>query len=531
MSEYPEELENNILIASILDQTCTRAVFTGVKCILKGEFATFTLRKQEIMKRYFSVTGFSIFIAIFLWFSSFLNAEAQVRNLTFTIHLRSVYETKISLMGLSGTKAFKTIVEVHGVKNGETAKLLVPKEHLPGEFVLRFDYKEKIGSTPYPSEKNIMINDQELELWASPMQVNNPDSTWFQKGERENAAFILFMKENGRQKEKLGLLQQFLANYDEPKSKFYQQGIEEYETRRQAYNQWLDARVKEDRKLFVSSLYRFHYIPQIPWEGTEKERAFSVINHYFDGIDFNDPVIIKTSQINEWMNSYVNLHMQMATTTHLRDSLVACAARTAVEKAKMGNPVVYGWMVDYFFRGFESNNLPEGMKVLQPYLDDPNCLTSKRMEIERRIKGMETLVKGSKAPNIELKDAAGKPFDLYKFNPASPNQLIVFWSADCSHCIETVDAIYPWLQQPENKAKISVVAVSLDETDTEIKKWEQKIPLLGGWKHVRAAEGVNSKVANDYFILATPVMILIDSKTREIIAMPPTLNELRASVR
>jgi thioredoxin-related protein len=487
--------------------------------------------QNNIMNRHFTDILSKIIIAIFLWHVSTFNTIAQNRDISLTIHLRGVSESKISLMGLSGTKAFKTIVEVQGIKNGETATLKVPAEHLPGEFVLRFDYKEKKESTPYPSEKNIIINDQDLELWACPMQANNPDSTWLQKGERENAAFALFMKENGRQKEKLGLLQQFLTNYDDTKSKFFRQGIEEYEKRRDAYNQWLEERVKEDKALFVSSLYRFQYIPQIPWEGTEKDRALSVINHYFDGIDFNDPVITKTSQMNEFMNSYVNLHMQMATTTALRDSLISSATRNAVEKAKHGSPMVYGWMVDYFYRGFESNNIPEGMKVLQPYLDDPSCLTSKRMEIERRLKGMETLVKGSKAPNIDLKDSLGNLFDLYDFNPASPYILILFWSADCSHCTETVKAISPWLEKTENKQKVSVVAVSLDETETEIKAWEQKIVQLNGWKHLRAAEGVRSKVANDYFILATPVMIVLDTKTREIIALPGTLNELIAALK
>ena len=483
------------------------------------------------MTKHFSGTGFKIIIAVFLWLAPVSLILAQSKDVNLTIHLRGVSESKISLMGLSGTKAFKTIVEVQGVKNGETATLKVPAEHLPGEFVLRFDYKEKKESTPYPSEKNIIINDQDIELWVSPMQANNPDSTWMQKGERENAAFVLFMKENGRQKEKLGLLQQFLANYDDTKSKFYQQGIDEYEKRREAYNQWLADRVKHDRKLFISSLYRFQYVPEVPWKGTEKERAFSVISHYFDGIDFNDPVIIKTSQLNEFMNSYVNLHMQLAKTTALRDSLVTSAAHAAVEKAKQGNPIVYGWMVDYFFKGFESNNLPEGMKVLQQYLDDPNCLTSKRMEIERRLKGMETLVKGSKAADIELKDSLGNLFKLYDFNPSSPYILLLFWSADCSHCAETVKVLYPWLAESEIKQKVSVVAISLDETETEIKAWEQKIVTLNGWKHLRAADGVRSKVANDYFILATPVMIVLDATTKAIVATPATPDELKSFIR
>jgi len=34
-------------------------------------------------------------------------------------------------------------------------------------------------------------------------------------------------------------------------------------------------------------------------------------------------------------------------------------------------------MVDYFYNGFETNNIPAGMKVLQPYLEDLNCITNK----------------------------------------------------------------------------------------------------------------------------------------------------------
>lgn len=456
---------------------------------------------------------------------------AQVSNISITIHLRGVSESKISLMSASGTRTIKPIVEVQSVKNGEATTIQVPRESLPGEFVLRFDYKEKKESTPYPSEKSIFISNQNLELWVSPIYCNNADSTWFQKGEKENAAFALFSKENGRQKEKIGLLQQFLMNYDDQKSKFYKLGTEEYEQRRQAYNLWLDAQVRKDKALFVSSLYRYQYVPQIPWEGSETERMKSVIKHYFDGIDLNDSILIRTSDINKWMDSYVNLYGQMATSMALRDSLLPVAATTAIEKAKSGHPLVYGWMVDYFFKGFESNNIPSGTKALEPYMNDPNCPTSKRKEIERRLTGMQTLVKGSKAPDVVLNDKSGNRFTLYEHNPATPFTLLVFWSADCSHCVETVNALYPWCEQTENKQNITVVAVSLDETESEVKAWELKTGQLNGWKHLRAVEGVRSKVANDYYILATPVMVLIDSKTRNIIALPNNVKELVEATR
>ena len=68
-------------------------------------------------------------------------------------------------------------------------------------------------------------------------------------------------------------------------------------------------------------------------------------------------------------------------------------------------------MVDYFYKGYEANGLDAGMKILTPYLDDPNCLTTKRIEINRRLKGIEKLVAGNKASDIDIKDKDGAVFD------------------------------------------------------------------------------------------------------------------------
>ncbi len=447
------------------------------------------------------------------------------------IHLRGVYESKISLIPLTGSNQFKSIVEVPGLKNGETTNFEVPTGELPGEFVLRFDYKEKKDSPSYPSEKRILIHMQSLELWLNPMYCNNQDSAWFQKGERENTTFTSFLNENKKNRSMISELQNFLMNYDDTKSKFYRQGIKEFEKRRKIYNKWLNNQYVKDTSLFAGNMYKFYYIPQIIWKGSQADREKSVINHYFDGIDFADPRITKTSQMNEWMNAYVNLNLKNATTIILRDSLISEAARAAIEKSRQGLPVVYGWMVDYFYKGFETSNIPAGMKVLKPYLDDSFCLTSKRMEIEKRLKGINTLVAGVVAPDILINDADGNPFELKLYDSNTKYILLVFWSAACSHCIEMVDAVYPWQLKPEIREKISVVAISLDETDAEIKAWMLKAKELSGWKHLRASEGIRSKVANDYFILSAPVMILLDAGTKQIITLPDTPGELAKAVQ
>ena len=241
------------------------------------------------MIKHHSAKGLILISIILTGLSSSFHLSAQAtRDVNLTVHLRGVYESKISLLAISKSQIFEPIIEVPEVLNGGTTTLLVTKDHLPGEFVLRFDYKENAASTPYPSEKYLFINDQDLEFQASPVYCNNADSSYFQADERENKAFAKFSAENGKQKEKLGVLQNFLLSYDDTGSKFYQEGISEYEKRREAYNQWLAGRTAEDKALFVSSLYSFQYVVRIPWEGNETDRVYSLINHYFDGIQIRE---------------------------------------------------------------------------------------------------------------------------------------------------------------------------------------------------------------------------------------------------
>ncbi|MBW6461075.1 MAG: redoxin domain-containing protein [Bacteroidales bacterium] len=448
-----------------------------------------------------------------------------------TIHHRGVYESKISVLALSRTYTMQPILSEEGIKNGETVLFPIPAENLPGEFVIRFDYKENEASKPYPSEKNLIISTQDIELWVHPMFSNNTDSTWYMDGERENAAMLAFMTENYRQKEVLGMLQNFLLNYDDNQSDFYSEGIREYEKRRISHNAWIREQIKAYSGLFAATLFRFQLVPDIQWRGSEQERKQSLIDHYFDLIDFNDSLLINTRDFKSWMDQYVNIYGEQATTTALRDSLFTAAGKNAIEKAKPGHPEVYGWMVDYFFRGYESFNIQQGIAMLALYISDPNCMTQKRQAIQKRLDGMKTLIPGSIAPDFVFTGDAGEDVNFHNYNTGKPYKLLLFWSADCQHCFEMVNKLSNWYQQAGHKEKVEVLAVSLDETDTEVAEWRQAIMHLPGWKHILTEGGVNSTEANSYFILATPVMVLVDAGTNTILTLPESVEQMEAALK
>ena len=466
---------------------------------------------------------------LILAFVSVQNVIAQDVNLK--IHLSKVFSSKISLLPLSGAGALKPFIEKNNIKDHETVVLTVPADKLPGQFVLRFDYVEKEGSTPYPSERYFFIGSQDLELWVQPKSVNNPDSTYFQKGEKENTLFADFSKDNMKRKEQLGLLQNFLMSYDQPQSKFYTIGIEEYENRRNEYNKWVSTQIDLHKDAFVSCTFPFQYVQPIVWRGNEKERMNSLMEHYFDGMDFKNPLLANTAELKEWMNKYVNLYGAQSTTVTLRDSLFTLAGKRAIEKAKTGHPLVYGWMVDYFYAGFESFNISSGIKMLEPYLNDPLCLTNKRKAIEVRLKGMETLVVGSIAPDFPWKMNSGKIIQFHDFKTEAKYKLVMFWSADCQHCKELLAKLYPWYENPTYRELLDVFAISVDETDTEIPAWEKAVANYPAFKHKRAEKGIRSPEASAYFVLATPTLILVDAKTNQIVALPENVEQLQAAMK
>jgi len=443
-----------------------------------------------------------------------------------SITIDGVYDSNISLLPLLGESALQPIITTERVRKGIIARMEVSEKYLPGEFVLRFDYRQTESDEPYPAEKFIIINDQDLDLWVHPLYSNNPDSTWFQMNERENNTYSQFLTENSKRRAALSLLQNLLLNYDNANTEFYRSGIDEYASRRIIYNKWIKSKARENKKLFVSKLFGFEYIPEIHWNGSDKDRKQSFRENYFEGMDFHDPILLKTSKMKQWMDRYVNLYGELATTIEMRDSLFTFAGRKAIEAVKEGDPEVYGWMVDYFFDGYESFNIAKGISMLEPYVNDPNCLSAKSENIRLRIEGLKTLAPGVLAPNFSLKTSEDQQFDLYNSDLQGRFTLLLFWSADCNHCTETIRGLHKWYSTKSSGRLLDIVTISLDESEQEITAWKESIGNYPGWTHLLTAKGVRSKVVSDYYIVGIPVMILINTETKELEYIPETVEQL-----
>lgn len=445
--------------------------------------------------------------------------KLEIRSIN--LQLRGVYDSKVTLTPFFQGRYQNPLVEVSDVK-GEL-KMNVPANYLPGQFLIRMDYRKKAEDQPYPSEFIFYMNDQDLDLGINPLAIY-PDSIYF-GNDTENPVFFKFGRENEIRRQQLIMLEQLLTVYDTRNSKFYKMAEIEFENRLLQYNGWISSQKSENSKLFVSHIFDFQKAIPIRWDLPDLQRSEEQVLHYFDEIDLNDTLIVKTQALENFLSRYMGLLGLRATTEKLRDSLFVEAGRIACEKTSSGHPKVYGWMVDYFYRGYESYNISSGIAMLQKFISDPRCLTSKRQEILKRLEGMQKMKKGTVAQGFEAEMFDGMKLRFDGISKQKKYELVVFYESDCSHCKELLKELAQWYSIPENKVWFEVITVAMDD---DRKIWEQSYTKNKfDWYDVWAPGGVNSKVANDYYILSTPVIYIID-KEMKIAATPDNLKGIES---
>jgi len=442
-----------------------------------------------------------------------------------TVQLRGVHSSNITLTPFNGVRFALPLQHIDSVLPGNRCRFIVPDSLLPGEFLLRFDYRAKAGDAPYPAEMQFYLNRENIRLYAHPLHLSG-DSLRME-GDVENTVWNGFQKTNMLHRQQIGLLEQLLGNYTRRNSKLYAVALKEYEDRRVDYNRWLDSMTVAHRDCYVSHLFKFQQIGKQNWLALPADRVEGVAAHWFDGFNFNDTTVLRSRQMGEFINGYLSLYGMRATSEAIRDSLFTQAGRQACRLASAGNPKVYGWFVDYFYLGYETYNITSGLRMLEEHQNNPRCLTSKKMEIARRLAGLKNQLPGTQCANLLVHDFDDRPHTI-NLQGNTKKQLVLFYESDCGHCIDLLAELTKWYAEPEHAAALTVYTIALDDTRQH---WEpaflkNKFPWTDRW----APGGVNSQAAADYYMLSTPSLFLLDENGK-LLSIPTSVEGLDKSLR
>ena len=471
------------------------------------------MKKQVQLKRKQGV----MWVALFMLVCTSMYASPR----TLTVKLRGVYDSKITLTPFDGLRFGSPLTVAPGVKAGSEVQFVVPDSLLPGEFLIRFDYRAKETDTPYPSELSLYLNREDIHVYAHPLYLRGDSLRLV--GDRENKAWFAFSGKCEQQRQQLGLLRQLLEQYDRPASSEWTQVLSAYENRRAGYNRWIDSLAQVQKDLYVSHLYSFQQLKTENWKATPADRMEALTRDWFKGVNFNDTVVLRSRYMNELMNGFMGMYGARSTTQALRDSLFTEAGKLAIGLASAGHPRMYGWLVDYFYTGYETYNIVPGMKMLEKHLNNPGCLTTKRLAIAKRLEGIKKMMPGIKVRNVMVHNFADSEETINMASCDKAYRLLIFYDSKCDHCRELLATLRTWYTSPVNNARLDIVSVCVDSSR---EAWAAATTANAfPWTDRYAPGGINSQAASDYYVLSAPNMYLMD-KNGVLVGTPDTVKEM-----
>ncbi len=373
----------------------------------------------------------------------------------------------------------------------------IPTKNLP--CVTSLEFRMLTGNKRSMSLE-VVMSDKDLRI-SLPDWNSNPH--WH--GDHENIANENFVRNNFNQKQRLQILQNFISNYAE-RDELLNLALKTYKQQREEYNQWVSRQINKNENLWISHFWKNQFFTKAEITTDKEKNLHEVIEYTFEFEDFKDTTLLNSDYFLKLINNYMSMNEMLVQATKAnRDSLMTKAGRELAQKASMGHPRLYGWVVDYLYTNYERYSIHMGIVMLQDHINNPNCLTYKKQEINRRLEGINRLMPGKTTALLQLENGAKEVVDV--FNKTDKPLLLFFYESDCGHCEGLLERIKYWHTTTDASSQISICTISLDEDYNTWKKYHKEKDYE--WKDLHAPGGINGKVAKDYVLLSTPTMIVL----------------------
>lgn len=282
--------------------------------------------------------------------------------------------------------------------------------------------------------------------------------------------------------------------------------------------------IQESYESTSKNLLSGHFIrankPYIPTaqEMGQAPYLFHKMEHYFDVLDLNDPVLQGTDFLSGKVVDYI-FHI-FRTPPRNRGEMeheIQLKVQTLVQLLKnVDLPYQVLLMEDLWDTAIHYNLDTAADHIYKNYLRDLAQETQNTKLIDK-IETFNRLRLGAIAPEITWEEGE----TVKNLNELSGNKyyVLVFWSSTCSHCLNEL----PKLQQGIKEiTDTQVVAIGLED---EQKNWEKESAKLPDFIHGISLGKWDSRYVELYKIQQTPTYYILDAEKR-IVAKPENYGEV-----
>lgn len=242
----------------------------------------------------------------------------------------------------------------------------------------------------------------------------------------------------------------------------------------------------------------------------------SVKEHFFDAIDFNNKVLVKSTLIVDRINDYVfyvNVSQDIKTQNNLYINSIADVFH------KINNPALTKSIVYYLLKRFSYNDNKAVTEILLNDYFDKLPITDQDLDFKNSIIEKMKIAVNAPAPDITWQDFGGNK-SLYQLKDAK-YYLILFWSSTCSHCLREVPILYDYLK---DKKDIKVIAIGLEDGPNP---WNAEMSKYPNFIHVFGENHWLNQFAKAYEVHSTPTYIILNAN-KIIVSKPYAETDVKA---
>jgi thiol-disulfide isomerase/thioredoxin len=381
----------------------------------------------------------------------------------------------------------------------------------PGIYAIVFPGKTLSMDFLVDKEQVISINADTTKL-ASAEVIGSSAHTLFQEYQR-------YLSIKGRE------LQEARTSYNNATTKEDSTKYEAiYNQKNKELNEYRTLTVQNNPESMLAALFSAMNYPETPnKKPVSRQDTIDNYNHYrahyWDGVTFMDPRIIRTPFFLPKFERYYREVLPQAPDSLIKDfDYKLLLARSAPEMYRF----MLNWLTDeylnpkymgqdrilvHLFNKYHSQGLT-------PWLNEKQQETIRR----RAYMVMLNLV-GEKAANLEMVDSNNKARNLY--DVVADYTLVVFWDPTCGHCKEELPRLDSAYRASWKAKGVKIYAVL---TEDKKKEWVNYIKdhKLGEWYHVYQTKEKEKEIADaqqpgfrqSYDVIQTPTLLLLDKEKR-----------------
>ncbi len=328
----------------------------------------------------------------------------------------------------------------------------------------------------------------------------------------ENLIYYDYMGIKGMNMYKLDVLNTLIENYP-PNDEFFPEVLKQYNLLQTQLVDRINELINNNPNTLASRYIKTDRPVFANLGLSEDAQNLMLKKHYFDYVDFSDTMLIRSTILTSKVVGYLSLYQNNANSQEELEENMLIGVDSVLSYAQQ-NQQVYEFLIDFLINGFESIGFEKGLEHIAKasYLDNFCENTERKLKLENKIELIRKLAIGQPAPNFVTKDINGKDVDLSKID--AEKTVIVFWASWCTHCDEIMPIINSYYGKNQD---IEVIAVSIDESKADLMKSIAENNY--GWIHVAELNGWNGPIVEEYGIVATPSIFVLN-KNKEIIGKP-----------